>query len=206
MCSNTSLSSGGGGDNGGYDGDSIYSKKPKKQKIPKRGPGVAELEKILREQEKKNDLDKTKNEGFSLVSPISNSYQPQSPILHSSNSLPKNAPFGPDPHHFSSPMTTLYGKGGSNTSLGGGGGGNGGKSSGSGIVLPEPALLPAMWNSCGASVDVECPRSSPGFPFLRRSSNGPSQVFPSPTLVQRGQYSPPSIVSRKFFFNDFWFL
>ncbi|XP_065879275.1 uncharacterized protein [Euphorbia lathyris] len=78
MCSNTSLSSSGGGsggDNEGYGGgDSIYSKKQRRQKVPKRGPGVAELEKILREQEKTPSMSS------------SSSYRLQSLALPSSSS------------------------------------------------------------------------------------------------------------------------
>lgn len=45
-----------GSDGGGNDGNNNSGGKPqKRQRLPKRGPGVAELEKILREQEKKND-------------------------------------------------------------------------------------------------------------------------------------------------------
>lgn len=64
MCSNTSSTSGAGvSGSGGDDGDyaSIILKKPKRQRVPKRGPGVAELEKILREQESKNHADKGKS-------------------------------------------------------------------------------------------------------------------------------------------------
>ena len=65
----------------------------------------------MREQEKRNDIaDKAKNnEGLSLVSSVPNSYQPQSLVLASSNSLPKPVSFAPNPNHFSPPRTTYYG-------------------------------------------------------------------------------------------------
>lgn len=56
MCSYSCSSSGGTDgvdENGGLSPNS--KKSQKRQRLPKRGPGVAELEKILREQENKND-------------------------------------------------------------------------------------------------------------------------------------------------------
>ncbi|KAJ4828547.1 hypothetical protein Tsubulata_035971 [Turnera subulata] len=229
MCSNTSLSSSGGGggcgggDSGGYGVDSMYSKKSKRQRVPKRGPGVAELEKILREQEKITDLDKIKSDGLSLVPSLSASYQPQSPttVPPPSNSLPKNFHFPPpDPNHLSpsvSSNTTFYGNGGCNNnnnnnktpSAGGGGGGvvgNGSKTGGggvyfggSGIFMPENGMFPAVPDpNCDRSVvDVEAPlpRSNSGIPFSMHLSNGPHKLFPSPPMIQRSQCSPPSMIS-----------
>ncbi|XP_050225168.1 uncharacterized protein LOC126674719 [Mercurialis annua] len=92
MCSHSSSGgdgggSGGGGDHGGGGGvDSLYSRKPyKRQRVPKRGPGVAELEKILREQETKNIT----------VDKANNSYQSQSGVLAPSNCVP----LAPKPSH-----------------------------------------------------------------------------------------------------------
>lgn len=52
MCSTNNGSDDGGGGEGSYGLSSTSKKPPKRQRLPKRGPGVAELEKILREQEK----------------------------------------------------------------------------------------------------------------------------------------------------------
>lgn len=52
MCSTNNGSDDGGGGEGSYGLSSTSKKPPKRQRVPKRGPGVAELEKILREQEK----------------------------------------------------------------------------------------------------------------------------------------------------------
>ncbi|KAF9683642.1 hypothetical protein SADUNF_Sadunf04G0035100 [Salix dunnii] len=202
MCSYTSLSSDGDGDGDGHHGsnsggngvDNTYSKKVKKQKIPKRGPGVAELEKILRDQEKKDtSLDKTKNiEGFCLVSQLSSSYQRQSPILPSPKSHPKNLPFAPDPNLFSPQSTTFFGDCSKNTSLQGcRGTGNGG----SDIVLHGHGFLPTMWNSCQPNADIRGPGMAPGNPFSMRSTNGPSQLFPSSSMTQRSQYSPAPMIN-----------
>lgn len=80
MCSNTSSSgagvSGSLGDDGDYAG--LILKKSKRQKVPKRGPGVAELEKILREQECKNNVEhQGKIEGNSI-----SNFSPSFLIIH----------------------------------------------------------------------------------------------------------------------------
>ncbi|KAJ9136074.1 hypothetical protein P3X46_033186 [Hevea brasiliensis] len=207
MCSNTSLSSSGGGGgcgdysggcggySGGYGGESIYSKKPKRQRVPKRGPGVAELEKILREQEKRPDLDKAKNEGFSLVSLPPCSYQPQSPLLPSPNSLPTPVPsFAPNPNNFTPPTTTTFYANNSDSNPPSGGGRSGVHIAGSGVVLPEHALLPTMWNSCEPNGEIGGSRSASGIPLSIPLSNGcNNHFFPSPSLMQRSQHSPPSM-------------
>ncbi|XP_015576909.2 cell wall protein RBR3 [Ricinus communis] len=187
MCSNSSHSSSGGGVGGDNGVDSIYSKKPKRQRVPKRGPGVAELEKILREQEKRNDIEKAKSDGYSLVSSLPNSYHPQPLALASSKSLPQPRPvsFSPHPKQFTPPNTTysiaLVGK-------------SGVQIAGSNLVLPEHTLLPTMWSSSETKVGVGVSRSVPGFPFSARSLNGsnPSPVFPDPSLMQRSQNTPSS--------------
>ncbi|KAF2305197.1 hypothetical protein GH714_002981 [Hevea brasiliensis] len=204
MCSNTSLSSSGGGGgcgdySGGCGGESIYSKKPKRQRVPKRGPGVAELEKILREQEKRPDLDKAKNEGFSLVSLPPCSYQPQSPLLPSPNSLPTPVPsFAPNPNNFTPPTTTTFYANNSDSNPPSGGGRSGVHIAGSGVVLPEHALLPKMWNSCEPNGEIGGSRSASGIPLSIPLSNGcNNHFFPSPSLMQRSQHSPPSMVGAK---------
>ncbi|XP_021598872.2 uncharacterized protein LOC110604890 [Manihot esculenta] len=201
MCSNISLTSsgggvGGGGCGGGYNGgygcESIYSKKPKRQRVPKRGPGVAELEKILREQEKKPDLDKAKNEGFSLVSSPPCSYQPQSPLLPSPHSLPKPvASLAPIPNHFT-PTTTAFYTNNSDSNPPLGGGRSGVQLVGSGLILPEHALLPTMWSSCEPNAEVSGDSgSASGLSFSTHLSNrSNNHLFPS-TFMQRSQHSPP---------------
>ncbi|OAY26276.1 hypothetical protein MANES_16G035200v8 [Manihot esculenta] len=205
MCSNTSLSlSGGGffdksggscgGCNGGYGVESIFSKKPKRQRVPKRGPGVAELEKILREQEKRPDFDEAKNKGFSLVSSLACSYQPKSPVLPPPNSLPKSVSFSPNPNHFALPTTMFYSNNSnSNPSPLGVG-------SGSGVALPAHALLPTTWNSCERpTVEVWDPRSASAVQSSTHLSNGSkNQLFPSPSLMQRSQQSSPSSITNLF--------
>ncbi|KDP21054.1 hypothetical protein JCGZ_21525 [Jatropha curcas] len=212
MCSNTSLSSGcGGGACGGDNGsDYLYSKKPKRQRVPKRGPGVAELEKILREQEKKSDLDhqKIKNDGFSLVSSLSSTCYHHQPHIPSTS---KNVSLSPIPNHFTPPTTTSFYNHANNNGNSNppplGGGKNGVQIAGSGVVLPEHALLPTMWSSSScqpASVDVGGDhRSAHGLQFSTNSLNGsnnnnnnnhhPQMFIPSPRMMQRSHQSPPSM-------------
>lgn len=204
MCSNTSLSlSGGGffdksggscgGCNGGYGVESIFSKKPKRQRVPKRGPGVAELEKILREQEKRPDFDEAKNKGFSLVSSLACSYQPKSPVLPPPNSLPKSVSFSPNPNHFALPTTIFYSNNSNSNPS------HLGVGSGSGVALPAHALLPTTWNSCERpTVEVWDPRSASAVQSSTHLSNGSkNQLFPSPSLMQRSQQSSPSSIVSK---------
>ncbi|TXG47519.1 hypothetical protein EZV62_026813 [Acer yangbiense] len=204
MCSNTSSSggvisgSGGGGGGGGDGGDyaSLLLKKPKRQRVPKRGPGVAELEKILREQETTNINGHVvdKDSSCRISSQFHNSYHhhPQS----SSNSFTRNVQNISDHNHFISPpappnITMLYANGGKST--------NGG---GSSMVLPEQGLFPAAtWRSscCESSNNIygESPKFSSGYPF---SVNGSSdyhmhhhhQHFPVMLQKKPCQYSSPS--------------
>ncbi|CAK8530642.1 unnamed protein product [Lathyrus sativus] len=93
-----SNSNGGGGGNGNGNGVSIWNsgsmKKQQQQKrprIPKRGPGVAELEKILKEQETADvtPTQRGNNEGFSMSSScyIPHPPQPQPSLRLNSNNF-----------------------------------------------------------------------------------------------------------------------
>ncbi|XP_038711594.1 uncharacterized protein LOC120005819 [Tripterygium wilfordii] len=184
MSFNTSTSGGENGNDGGG-GDSLYSKKLKRQKIPKRGPGVAELEKILRDQERKDD---NLGGGSSLISSSS-----------------KNAvPFSVDHDQFIIPS---YGRNvrGSSSSLGitnhlgeGNGGVHGRRS---GIFLPQNASSPAMWSSHEINstdfigTDSEGTNfASSGFAFPTRITDGSSSIIPSPVIPQKHmQYIPAMI-------------
>lgn len=94
MCSNTSSSCG-----GDLECATSGSRKQKRQRIPRRGPGVAELEKILREQENRDDMDKGVMGAF----------------LSSPTFLPKKFSFPQDHKNFSPPLppavTGLFGTG-----------------------------------------------------------------------------------------------
>ncbi|KAK2642192.1 hypothetical protein Ddye_023955 [Dipteronia dyeriana] len=199
MCSNTSSSGGVISGSGGGDYASLLLKKPKRQRVPKRGPGVAELEKILREQETNtNGHVVDKDSSCRISSQFPNSYHhhhhhhPQS----SSNLFTRNVQNISDHNHFISPpapphITMLYANGGKRT--------NGG---GSSMVLPEQGLFPtATWRSscCESSNNIygESPKFPSGFTF---SVNGSSdhmhhhhhQHFPVMLQKKPCQYSSPS--------------
>jgi hypothetical protein len=178
MCSNSSNSGGGssGGDGGGW---TMASKKPpKRRKVPKRGPGVAELEKILREREKKDP----------------NTADP----YHSQPRPPLHIP--PPP-----PMTVIYANGSSNTILGrgnggvgGGGGGRGGVCvvGGSGVSLPEQDLFAITLDSCKSNMDrVDGSNSNPGIPLGTHFSNESSDPqCPSSNLLRRKHFQYPAMM------------
>ncbi|KAF3451387.1 hypothetical protein FNV43_RR07482 [Rhamnella rubrinervis] len=158
-----------GSDGGGNDGNNNNGGRPqKRQRLPKRGPGVAELEKILREQEKKND----QIEGFPscFVPPLSSndhhlssrpSHDPTLPWTNLNNSslltTTRRVPFVPHLDHHRQTSTTsppqptvlppppnMYGNNGNNTSIllrpfGGVGS--------AGVNLPEHALFPVTWST-----------------------------------------------------------
>jgi len=146
---------------------SIWSsglKKPQKRpRVPKRGPGVAELEKILREQGGIDiSTEKGDSEGFpSFVSRASSSlkFHPLQPSTTTkttppSSSLPSNlatnvssAPIfdhlGPSTLP---PTTSMYGKCGSLE-----------RNGGSGLVSPEKELFPSNLNSCKSNLNMNEP-------------------------------------------------
>ncbi|KAE9599240.1 hypothetical protein Lal_00044042 [Lupinus albus] len=145
MCSN-----GGHSACGCDNGASICSYGLKKQlnkrsRVPKRGPGVAELEKILKEQESISISDMRKVEGF-----IPPNHHSNNPFHHSSslNSPPSPPSSNNMDNHVPSAskcdrlgptkppsMTSIYGNfGGHNTLLP--------RNSGSGLDLPEQELFP----------------------------------------------------------------
>jgi hypothetical protein len=209
MCSDSSSSGGGssGGDGGGW---TMASKKLLKgRKVPKRGPGVAELEKILREQEKKDTTADTAeiSEGQSprFVSSLPKPYhsQPRPPLHISPSSslvVPNLAQFSQPPPP---PMTIIYANGSSSTILGRGGGGGRGVcvTGGSGVVLPEQPLFAITFSSCKSNMDrVDGSNSDPGIPLRTHFPNESNpQYCPSPNLLQmkHGQY-PAIMVTEKF--------
>ncbi|KAK8330830.1 hypothetical protein V6Z12_A10G033600 [Gossypium hirsutum] len=164
---------------GGGDYESSSLRKAKKQRIPKRGPGVAELEKILREQEQKDG-----HTSSSLVPSLPNFYP----------SLPRSASFLADNHHHhhhpSSPppsMAARHGNcnGSSQLRSCGNVGGNNGPSkgvyiNGSGVYLPEQTLLPISWGSS----EEPAPKMAADFSFPMPLSNGSGH-----TVLQRNHLS-----------------
>ncbi|GAV78775.1 hypothetical protein CFOL_v3_22240 [Cephalotus follicularis] len=200
MCSHISSDSGGGGGGGDQ-----YLKKQKKQRMRRRGPGVAELEKILREQENANTIKdkeiiiRSKFEGVSscMLKPLphSSSYRPRSSAITLSNSsLPFDlnctaliSPPPPSPL----PKTSLYGNGSSNKCTLLGGGSANGDHNGLHIGGPGQALLPTAWGTCESSNNGKYPKFSSGVSIHVQSLNGSNQKIPStpPLPKKHCQYS-----------------
>ncbi|CAL0309298.1 unnamed protein product [Lupinus luteus] len=172
MCSNTGHSA-----CGFENGSSIWSSGLKKQlnkrpRVPKRGPGVAELEKILREQESIGISDRRNNV---------EAFIPH----HHSNNMPSHVPSPPKFDHLG-PTTppSIYGNFGAHNTLFS-------RNSGSGLVLPEQELFPMNLTS---SKSKSISNLNERFDLNQYdSSNSPSRNLPFPAMIQdkTNQYSLP---------------
>ncbi|KAK7412420.1 hypothetical protein VNO78_03879 [Psophocarpus tetragonolobus] len=209
MCSNTCTSACGGGcGTGGNIVSSIWSsslkKQPKRPRVPKRGPGVAELEKILREQETIDINDKGNTEGFSsFISHHSNSIPypssslkfhpsqkipiPSSPIL---SNLPTNVPPVPNFDHHLGP---IHGNCGSLD-----------RSTRSALVSPEKELFPLNLNSSSKSKlnmkePIDANQHDSANSPLRNLSNESNSIWPYSATIQKrnNQYSPSTVAGMK---------
>ncbi|KAJ7947055.1 Actin cytoskeleton-regulatory complex protein pan1, putative isoform 1 [Quillaja saponaria] len=228
MCSNSSSSGGcgcGGNSNGSCSHGSLWNQGLKKKtqqkrpRVPKRGPGVAELEKILREQEK------DKLEGFTSSCLVShkNPYNPHvlkshptppppppplppppspsmltltsNPMTKSptaSNTLPTHVPLAPKFDHFNpATMTNIFGNDGHR-------GGSGASAiGGSGLVLPEEVFFPMAMNSCKPNIDRTDGRQSDSGNLLPSNlSNESNTLWPSPLLQKRNFQYPPAMINK----------
>ncbi|EOY28086.1 Uncharacterized protein TCM_029760 [Theobroma cacao] len=221
MCSNSVggravASASGVGDRHDFASSSI--RKAKKQRIPKRGPGVAELEKILREQEQKDGAGQIIGGiSSSLLPSLPNTYPPpHSSFVSSSNPLPRNVTFLPDHNHLGNapgtpslpPVAALSGNINGNgydnlegsLQIGGGSVGGNGRSKGvyiggSGVYLPEQTLLPITWGSTETRKGEEAPKMDADFSFPILVSKGSDRHNP-PRMLQK-THSPchPSMVN-----------
>ncbi|XWS15814.1 hypothetical protein CRYUN_Cryun34aG0033900 [Craigia yunnanensis] len=196
-------------------------RKTKKQRIPKRGPGVAELEKILREQEKKDGrVEKGKIIGgisSSLVSALPNTYPLHSSFASSSDSLQRNVTFIPDHIHLGNstrsctphlpPVSTLHVNGNDDLKgssqfgfgdVGGDGRTKGVYIGGSGVFLPEQTLLPKTWGSWETTKGNEAPKMATDFSFPIVVSDGSdhTKMFPPP-MVQKNHCHPSMMIGAK---------
>ena len=174
----------------------------KRKKVPKRGPGVAELEKILREQENKDT-------GFSsclVSSSLSTPPYPSSDASPESTSLNTHVGLVPYIDHFSPPpslpMTasdTTYGHG---------------SSSSASVSLAEKALFPVTRGSCKSTTDTipmlpthisnpVCPSpyvSNPKCPVTWGSCKPTTDTIPIlPTHISNASYPmcPSNLLQRK---------
>ncbi|XVE88156.1 hypothetical protein DITRI_Ditri19aG0045600 [Diplodiscus trichospermus] len=189
------------GDHDDYESSTL--RKGKKQRIPKRGPGVAELEKILREQEKKDGVEKGNITGgicSSLVPSLANTYPPHPPhssFTSCSNSLPRNVSFLPDHNH----LSNITPSGSSQLGFGdlaGNGLSKGVYIGGSGVILPEQTLLPITWGSSETRKGEGTPKMAADFSFPILVSNGSDhnyKTFLPPMLQKNHRPCHPSVMN-----------
>ncbi|PPD81280.1 hypothetical protein GOBAR_DD21785 [Gossypium barbadense] len=174
---------------------SCSSRKEKNQRIPKRGPGVAELEKILREQGKSDCIEKGN---------INNGGVPSSCVAPS-NSLPRrattylrNVPSPRTPPPLPPPSMTLHVNGTGAENMCGNSRSKGVYISGSGIFLPEKVFLPVTWGSSETRDSPEPAKMAAGlsFPNPKLVSNRSDQnMFPPPMLqMNHGTCAHPSMI------------
>lgn len=195
MCSNTD-SPGRNGDGGGsWSPNSKKKAQNKRQRVPKRGPGVAELEKILREQEKKTEdddhhLHNQVLEGRFNSCFISNDHsQPLIPMTKSIV-LPPPSLYGNatgtnsnSNNNKSNVNHALLGR--CIDDIGGGGGGGG-----SAVFLPEGALLPVTWTTAKTKTNINEEKSDGGV-SLPNSTVFSNEYYQLPSHKKQ----PTSIVS-----------
>ncbi|KAL1335843.1 uncharacterized protein [Arachis hypogaea] len=217
MCSNTGNTGCGCGSSGAASMWSSGVKKPqnKRPRIPKRGPGVAELEKILREQENIDTISdhhhrgNNNNNGECAFSFQSNHHS--NPFHHNSSPL--------KPHHFhhlqppppsSSPPrlphvppsatksdhlvpTTPPPSIMTSPSVYAHFGRNGG---GSSLLRPEQELFPMNLSSCMSKSNIndviDVSQSDSGNSSSRNLSSESNQIWPQPPTIQKRTNSFPS--------------
>ncbi|MBA0848786.1 hypothetical protein Goshw_007204 [Gossypium schwendimanii] len=173
-CSNNSNSSGG---NNNIIGRS--SKKQRPKKVPQRGLGVAQLEKIRLEEQQKKDP------GASLILPLIPSFHPPNhPSSSSSSSSSSIADVSPPPTSFFRPQNID-----GNTSAA--------------VQLTSRANGHKFWGSCCEfNIEKGCPGLDPGWIFRTNLSlpYESESVWSLPSLMQRGQpfhqhQPPPSMMN-----------
>ncbi|KAG8502528.1 hypothetical protein CXB51_000107 [Gossypium anomalum] len=173
-CSNNSNTSGG---NNNIIGKS--SKKQRPKKVPQRGLGVAQLEKIRLEEQQKKDP------GASLILPLIPSFHPPNhPSSSSSSSSSSIADVSPPPTSFFRPQNID-----GNTSAA--------------VPLTSSVNGHKFWGSCCEfNIEKGCPGLDPGWIF-RTNLSLPYEsepVWSLPSLMQRGQpfhqhQPPPSMMN-----------
>ncbi|KAF8411019.1 hypothetical protein HHK36_003558 [Tetracentron sinense] len=178
-CSN---SSGGGGDR--------PLKKLKQKKIPQRGLGVAQLEKIRLEEQQKKDtsiaVSLSKNEHHSSSSsipfppPFSSDMCSSNSVFRLDPSIPNFDFFAPSPHLPTSAPTTLF----DHTSK-------------PVMMVPRHGYIPTMWNSCEFNHGGEGSKLDFGFANHPHLANYSNPISISPAVVQMKQYQqqPSSMVN-----------
>lgn len=207
-CSNSSSGTCGGGGGGGNFVRS--SKKQKPKKVPQRGLGVAQLERIRVEEEQKKDaaiasssttISPTKSSSLSLTTPnFHPSNQSSSPsaipfladisspnlvFRRSSSSLQNIETLNPNTVPFTNPVEW------------------------STVSLQGHENVHKLWNSCEYNLEKESSWMDPGSVFrsnLNHLSHESIPMLPLPSLVQRAQqfqHHPSSMVSDHIIFFIF---
>ncbi|XVE51430.1 hypothetical protein DITRI_Ditri02bG0039600 [Diplodiscus trichospermus] len=180
-----------------------------RQRIPKRGPGVAELEKILREQEKKD----VHGENGKMITGISSSFVPSLPNTYllpssftsSSNCSRRNVAFFPDSdrnliNHLANNTPSIAPHLPSTLHVNAINGDLKGRTTvvyidGSGVlILPEQTLLPITWGPYSSETrkGEEASEMASDFSFPMHVSNGSdhTRMF-HPPMVQKNPCHPP---------------
>ncbi|OIW13710.1 hypothetical protein TanjilG_08052 [Lupinus angustifolius] len=180
MCSNAEHSACGCENGANICSSGLKKQLHKRPRVPKRGPGVAELEKILREQETIGISDMRKLEAFTPHNHHSNN-PPSSSNMHMHNHVPSASKcdhLGPTTPPS---MTSIYGNfAGHNTLLP--------RNSGSGLVLPEQELFPMNLTSSKSKFNL-----NERFDVMQSdSANSSSRNLSYPAMIQKktNQYPP----------------
>ncbi|KAG8657927.1 uncharacterized protein LOC110610681 isoform X1 [Manihot esculenta] len=174
-CGNSNNNGGGCGVNIGNIGRS--SKKQKQKKVPQRGLGVAQLEKIRLEEQQKKD-------GSTILTSASSSPPPPKPSnLSPSVPIPNyqsySASSASSPNSILRPQnidTLVHSLGWQSVSVQGHGN------------------MPKLWNSCDFNLEKDTAYGIHPELSFRSSFNLPFQsnsIWPLPSLMQRAQYQPP---------------
>ncbi|KAE9594951.1 hypothetical protein Lalb_Chr18g0059231 [Lupinus albus] len=178
MCSNSEHSAFGCENDASIWCSGLKKQLNKRPRVPKRGPGVAELEKILREQESTG------------ISDMRNVVEGFIPHHHSNNPhlympMHSNVPSAPNFDHFgpTTPpsMISIYGNFGHNTLLA--------RNSGSDFVLPQQKLFPMNLASLKSNSNLN-ERFDVNQPDSTDSSSG-NLSFPAMFQKKTDHYPPP---------------
>ncbi|KAF8409002.1 hypothetical protein HHK36_005073 [Tetracentron sinense] len=172
------------------------SKKLKQKKIPQRGLGVAQLEKIRLEEQQKKDPAQFPVPCTHHYHQSSSSSTPFPPPC-TTNQSSSNSLFRPTPSvsnfDLFNPQTPTNPLG----SIGGGGGGDASVMGMSGMNLPGHSYIPTMWNPLDFNRDGDGTKMDPGLVYRPHLPIYSNPISTLPAVMQRNQYQyqPPSMVN-----------
>lgn len=161
---------------------STTNKKPKQKKVPQRGLGVAQLERIRLGEQQKRDVAATILPSPNSV-PSSSSISSYLPLpinnFNHSNNHPSSTSPGPPPAEFRHPQVP------SNAPLSNN---NGSFESAWPVVsVPGHGSVPKLWNSHEFEFDLEKDNFGvePGLPFLASLPFESNPIWPLPNILQK---------------------